>query len=98
MSQNNSNYWKLKFENISNGQKIIKKEFLNDYEINQCKRYTIRTLECSHTNIDEHYDSQISFIENCLPLVCYNCGLIGSHLQDFSNNGCHPFYGHYYNS
>lgn len=55
------------------------------------------TLECTHTNIVEHYDSQISFIENYLPLVCYNCGLIGFHLQDFSYNRSLLIFDYYYN-
>lgn len=87
--------WKLSIVYDNIGQPIIIRNNLmkNEYEkINYYKNLK----KCPHDNIIEKHCSHISYIENNLPFVCQSCGLIGHHLETFSDKGYNPLYGSYY--
>lgn len=92
------NLYKLQINYLDNGQIYFTKEKLKLNEINMIHTYTHSTSKCCHSNIIEDTNIQISYIENYPPLICQICGLIGYHLEDFSDKGIHPIYGKYYNS
>ena len=88
-------HWKLSICYTIDGLPIVIKNNLNQSEYKEIINYK-SLKKCPHDTLIEQHCSHISYIENCLPFVCQSCGLIGHHLEMFSDKGFNPLYGTYY--
>lgn len=93
--KSNNTQWKLNYAYQSNGILLLIKNTLNQIEYEKVKIYK-SLKKCPHDALVEQHCSHIPYIENSLPFVCQSCGLVGHNFEMFSDKGCNPLYGTYY--